>query len=306
MANEQQQAMRFEGRDIRILYPEDVIGPVAAAAVKACRELPPDVIAALERALDRETEPDARENLELLLKNAHLAKSKALPICQDTGAAVVLCEVGDAVYFLGTDQTPTLTDAINKGIAKGYGEGLLRASMVADPLFRRTNTGDNTPAIIHYKYVKGDTVHIIVEPKGFGCENKSAATMLNPVDGVEGVRRWVVDTALMAGPNACPPFVLGVGIGGSLDDAAVKSKWALHRQLGTSNPHPDPELAWRYSALEAEIADELNQRGLGAFWLGGNATVLAVHFEVGGTHIAGLPVAMTISCHALRRAEIVC
>jgi len=229
-----------------------------------------------------------------LLRNADIAKEKMVPICQDTGMAVFFVEIGNMVHVDGM----TLNDAINEGVRRGYTNGYLRKSVVGDPL-RRANTNDNTPAIIYCEFTEGDKIKIVFAPKGFGSENKSALKMLNPSDGVEGVIDFVVSTVEKAGANPCPPMVVGVGIGGTMDKCACLSKKALTRAVDSSNPDPF------YAELEENILAKIQKLGIGPAGLGGVNTALGVNIEVFPTHIAGLPVSVNISCHATRHAEIV-
>lgn len=256
-------------------------GPVAC-------KMPQDVRGAVEAALVLEDGPNARSVLEELLENYELAASEGIPICQDTGMVVIFLDVGRDVHFLGDPY-----EAIQEGVRQGYREGALRMSVVADPL-RRINTGDNTPALVTTRLVEGDKVTVTFLAKGFGSENMSRLAMLRPADGLEGVKKFVVDTAAKAGPNACPPLVIGVGIGGTFDQVALAAKRALARDTGT--PHPDPF----YADLERQILEEVNWLGLGPQGLGGRTTALSVAIEVLPTHIAGLPVACNINCHVAR------
>ena len=250
--------------------------------------MPTDVWSAMEEALDREDGQNARSVLKELLENYDVAAKESIPICQDTGMVVVFLDVGRDVHFLGDPY-----EAINEGVRRGYREAALRMSVVGDPL-RRVNTGDNTPALVTTRLVPGDKVTLTFLTKGFGSENMSRLAMLRPADGLEGVKRFVLDTAAKAGPNACPPLVLGIGIGGTFDQVALAAKRALARELG--EPHPDPF----YAQLEAEILKEVNQLGLGPQGMGGRTTALAVAIETLPTHIAGLPVACNINCHVAR------
>jgi fumarate hydratase subunit alpha len=227
--------------------------------------------------------------LKDLLENASIARQERIPLCQDTGLVVVFVEIGQEVRVTGG----SLGNAINRGVAKGYREGYLRKSVVSDPL-HRVNTGDNTPAVIFYEVVPGETFRLTVMPKGFGSENCTALGMLKPAEGVEGVKRFIVDAVERAGANPCPPVVVGVGLGGTAEKALLLAKRALLRPLGV--PHSDPGVA----ALEAELKEAVNALGSGPGGLGGRVTTLAVHIETYPTHIAGLPVAVNINCHAAR------
>ena len=263
---------------------------VAKLCIKANRELPSDVLEAIKRAEVTEPWPEAKRILGLLSENVALANDKCLPICLDTGMACVFVELGQDVHIEGDFET-----AVNDGVRLGYEEGLLRKSVVGDPL-RRVNTGDNTPALISLHLVPGDKIRISVMPKGFGSENMSALKMLKPSDGVEGVKRFVLDTVTAAGANPCPPIVVGVGIGGSFDKVANLAKKALLRPLDERNADE------YYAELEVELLAAINASGIGPQGFGGRTTALALAIEMMPTHVAGLPVAVNISCHATRRA----
>ena len=247
----------------------------------AAYHLPKDIYEGLKKGRETEESPVGCIVLDQIIKNAEIADAEDRPYCQDTGMTLVFVE-----------------EAINEGVAQGYVEGYLRKSVVAEPLFNRKNTQNNTPAIIYIDIVPGDKVEINVELKGFGSENKSDVAMLVPADGVEGVKNAVLEIVKHAGPNPCPPIVLGVGIGGTMDQAAVMSKKALLRDIST--PHKDPE----YAKLEEEILEMVNKTGIGP-QLGGTTTCIGVNIEWGATHIAGLPVAVTIMCHAARHKHVV-
>ncbi len=264
---------------------------VARLCIEANLRLPPDVINAIERAEKAEPWDGAKRILSLLGDNVRIASEKTLPVCQDTGMACVFVELGQDVHIEGNFE-----QAVNNGVRRGYGEGYLRKSVVCDPL-RRVNTGDNTPALVTVKLTRGDKMRITVMPKGFGSENMSALKMLKPADGVEGVRNFVLDTVEKAGANPCPPIIVGVGIGGSFDKAACLAKHALLRPV--NEPNPDEY----YAALERELLDKINALGIGPQGFGGKTTALAVLIEAMPTHVAGLPVAVNISCHATRRAS---
>lgn len=264
---------------------------VAALCIQANAHLPADVEAALAAALAAEPWPLAKHTLGLLEKNLEMADQCALPICQDTGMAVVFAELGQEVHIDGDFEA-----AVNEGVRRGYGEGYLRKSIVGDPL-RRVNTGDNTPAALHLRLVPGDKLRLTVAPKGFGSENMSRLAMLRPADGVEGVERFVLETVRLAGPNPCPPMVLGVGIGGSFDGVALLAKQALLRPL--DEPNPDGY----YAALEKKLLAAVNELGIGPQGFGGKTTALGLAIETAPTHVAGLPVAVNVSCHATRRAS---
>ena len=262
---------------------------VARLCIEANLRLPDDVVSAIECAEIEEPWDGAKRILSLLGDNVRIAEEKMLPACQDTGMACVFLELGQDVHIDGD-----LEEAVNNGVRRGYGEGYLRKSVVCDPL-RRINTGDNTPALLSVKLVPGESLRITVMPKGFGSENMSALKMLKPADGVEGVKRFVLETVEKAGANPCPPIIVGVGIGGSFDKAAYLAKHALLRPL--DKPNRDEY----YAALEKELLDKINALGIGPQGFGGKTTALAVLIESMPTHVAGLPVAVNISCHATRR-----
>lgn len=279
---------------MRTISSCEIIDAVAGMCMSANYNMNRDIKDALERSIKTEESQICTGVLENLIKNAEIAGRKQSPICQDTGMAVFFIEVGQDVHIEGD----TLTDAVNKGVAKGYTEGYLRKSVVADPL-RRVNTNDNTPAVIYYDMVKGDRLKISFAPKGFGSENKSAVKMLNPADGVEKIIDFVVETARKADSNPCPPMVIGVGIGGTMDKAAVLSKKALFRSIDVSNEDE------YYAELEKLLLERVNMLGIGPQGMGGTTTCIGVNIEKYPTHIAGLPVAVNISCHVTRHAEII-
>lgn len=273
---------------MREIDAEQITETVARLCIEANRSLPGDVSCALQRASQEEPFPPARELLELLGRNEQLAREMHMPICQDTGMAIVYAEVGQEIHITGHFE-----QAIHDGVRRGYMEGLLRKSVVEDPL-RRVNTGDNTPAIIHTRLVPGDSLRLTVAPKGFGSENMSRLKMLTPADGVAGVKAFVLETVRQAGANPCPPMVLGIGIGGDFERAAEMAKSAL--MLPIDQRHPDPD----YAALELELLNLINQTGIGPQGLGGRTTCLGLHILTGATHIAGLPVAVNVGCHVTR------
>jgi fumarate hydratase subunit alpha len=277
-----------------VISCQEIAAKVAELAQQANYCLAEEVRAALEGALRSEVSPLGREVLEQVLTNAQIAARGEVPLCQDTGVAVVFLEIGQEVEIRGG----YLYDAVNEGIRRGYEAGYLRRSVVEHPL-RRRNTGDNTPAVIHVQIVPGDRLRIAVAPKGAGSENMSALAMLSPAEGREGVKRFVVETVERAGPNPCPPLVVGVGLGGTFEKAALLAKTALLRPLGAASP--DPEAA----ALERELLEEINALGIGPQGFGGRVTALAVHVEVFPCHIASLPVAVNLNCHAARHRSAV-
>lgn len=264
--------------------------------IEANCKLPPDVETALKAAYSREKWPMGKEIMEKILQNSEIAAQEKMPLCQDTGMTCVFIDVGQEVHFSGGN----LGDAINEGVRQGYVEGYLRTSIVSDPLEKRENTGDNTPAVIYYNIVPGDKVRITVAPKGFGSENMSRIAMLTPAHGVSGVKDFVINTIKEAGPNPCPPVVVGVGLGGTFEKVAYLAKTALLRPIDIGNRDPF------YARMEKELLEEVNSLGIGPGGFGGKTTALAVNIEVFPTHIAGLPVAVNVGCHVTRHitAEI--
>ncbi len=252
-----------------------------------------DIVNAFKKGIENEESDTGKHILNVLLQNSEIAKKEQIPICQDTGVAVIFLEIGQEVHFVDGD----LYEAINNGVREGYKEGYLRKSM-CDP-FTRKNTGDNTPAIIHTKIVPGDKVKLIVAPKGGGSENMSLQVMLKPADGLEGIKKVVVNRASEAGPNPCPPIIIGIGIGGNFEKSAILSKEALLREVGSNNP--DAEL----DKIEKELLEEINNLGIGPQGLGGRVYCLAVHIKKEPCHIASLPVAINFQCHAARHKEVV-
>ncbi len=265
---------------------------VAEMCKEAAYYLPEDVYRGLKKGRESEKSPVGQVVLDQIIKNAEIAKNEDRPICQDTGMTIVFLKVGQDLHITGGN----LNDAVNDGIAKGYTEGYLRKSVVGEPLFNRVNTKNNTPGVIYTEIVPGDKLDITIAPKGFGSENKSGIKMLVPADGVEGVKKAVMDIILHASMNPCPPIVVGVGIGGTMDRAALMSKKALTRSIEERNPMPE------YAKLEEELLELINKTGIGP-QLGGTTTALGVNIEWGPTHIAGLPVAVTICCHAMRHSH---
>ncbi|HCJ10485.1 MAG TPA: fumarate hydratase [Clostridiales bacterium] len=278
---------------MREIDVKEVARAVEELCIEACYDLPEDVLAALEAAREAEESEVGREILDICIENARVAREQRVPICQDTGVTVVYLEVGQDVHLTGGD----VFEAVTEGVRRGYDRGYLRKSVVDDPLFTRKNTGDNTPPIVYTDIVPGDRLKVTVVPKGTGSENMSALKMLTPAAGVEGVKRFIVETVDRAGSNPCPPVIVGVGVGGMMDKAAYLAKKALVRPVG--RPHPQPEVA----RLERETLEEINKLGIGPQGLGGRTTALAVHIETHPTHIGALPVAVNIQCHAARHAE---
>lgn len=274
---------------IRNLCVDEITKNIREMCIQSNHFLSPDMRAAFRDAREKEDHPLALNILADLQENLKIAGEEIIPICQDTGMAVVFLEIGQDVHFTGGD----LSAAVNEGVRRGYADGFLRKSVVDDPLIRR-NTGDNTPAVIHCTVVPGDQVKITVAPKGFGSENMSKIAMLKPAAGIEGIKNAVMDTVKEAGPNACPPFIVGVGIGGTFEKAALMSKEALTRSLDI--PAEEPHI----KALEEELLESINALDIGPAGLGGKATALAVHINTYPTHIAGLPVAINICCHVNR------
>ncbi|PWM56694.1 MAG: fumarate hydratase [Subdoligranulum variabile] len=266
---------------------------VKKLCIEANTILGKDVIQSFEDNLKKEESNLGKDILKILIENAKIAKENSIPLCQDTGMAVFFVEIGQEVMVKGE----TLTDAINKGVSEGYTTGYLRKSVVS-PL-TRINTNDNTPAIIHYEMVKGDKIKIQYAPKGFGSENMSKLKMLKPSDGIEGVKNFIVETVSEAGPNPCPPIVVGVGIGGTVDKCAQIAKKALFRNIGD---HSEDDFI---ADLEREMIEKINDLGIGPQGLGGNTTALAVNIETFPTHIAGLPVVVNINCHSARHKQVI-
>lgn len=273
---------------MRELSAAQISEAVSRLCIDANCHLPSDMKACIEAYQEKEPWPQAKEILDLIVENYTIADTKNQPICQDTGAACVFLKIGQDVHINGS-----IEDAVNEGVRQGYKTGFLRKSIVRDPL-DRVNTGDNTPAMIYYELVPGDRVEITVAPKGFGSENMSQIKMLRPSDGVEGVKAFVLKAVEDAGPNPCPPIVVGVGIGGTFDKAAYLAKKALVRNVDVRNADP------YYAQLEAELLTAINQLGIGPQGFGGKTTALAVNIEKFPTHIAGLPVAVNINCHVTR------
>lgn len=284
---------KLEVTKMREIPVSEITEAVKKLCISANYNLNSDVYSAIENSKDNEQSPIGKNILSQLLENADLAKENCKPICQDTGMAVIFMEVGQEVHFTGGN----ITDAINEGVRQGYIEGYLRKSVVSDPILR-VNTKDNTPAIIHYNIVEGDKVKIDVAPKGFGSENMSKVYMLKPSDGIEGVKNAIIDCIEKAGPNPCPPMVIGVGIGGNFEKCTELAKKALLRPVGS---HSDKEYV---KEMEKELLERANNLGIGPQGLGGNTTVLGINIETFATHIAGLPLAVNISCHVTRHGQV--
>lgn len=277
---------------MRTVPTSDITKNIKEMCIEANHFLSDDMKEVFNRALNAEESPLGKQVLGQLKENLDIAGSDMIPICQDTGMAVIFISVGQEVHFEGG----CLTDAVNEGVRQGYEEGYLRKSVVKDPIYRE-NTKDNTPAVIHYDIVPGDTVEITVAPKGFGSENMSRVFMLKPADGIEGVKEAILTAVKDAGPNACPPMVVGVGIGGTFEKCALLAKKALTRNLSIQSP------VEYVRELEAEMLDKINMLGIGPGGLGGTQTALAVNIETYPTHIAGLPVAVNICCHVNRHVQ---
>ena len=279
-------------KNIREINVKEITEAVASMCIEVNHNLSEDMRCALDDAFNKESSELGKQILDQLKQNLVIAKEEMIPICQDTGMAVVFMEIGQEVHFEGGN----LEDAINEGVRKGYVEGFLRKSVVDDPIIRN-NTKDNTPAVIHYSVVPGDKVKITISPKGFGSENMSKVYMLKPADGIEGVKNAILSAVKDAGPNACPPMVIGVGIGGTFEKCALMSKHALTRKAGTHSDVP------YIKELEEEMLEKINALEIGPAGLGGSVTAMAVNIESYPTHIAGLPVAVNICCHVNRHIE---
>ncbi|MHB8171092.1 MAG: fumarate hydratase [Thermincolia bacterium] len=279
---------------MRQISAKEISETVARLCQEANFNLGLDVLDAFDKSIQQEVSNSGKDILGQLIENAKIAREEQVPMCQDTGFAVIFAEVGQDVQVVDG----SFNDAINEGVRKGYTEGYLRKSIVGHPLERK-NTGDNTPAIIHITIVPGDKIKITVAPKGGGSENMSGIKMLKPAEGVEGVKKFVIEQVRQAGPNPCPPIVVGVGIGGTFEKSALLAKEALLRPIGEHNPLPD------IAELEKELLIEVNKLGIGPQGLGGRTTALAVNVEIFAAHIASLPVAVNINCHATRHKEAV-
>lgn len=277
---------------MREVSVSEITKNIREMCIEANHFLSPDMKQVFDEAVSREESPLGKQILNQLEENLRIAGEDMIPICQDTGMAVVFLKAGQEVHFTGG----SLTEAVNEGVRQGYTEGFLRKSVVQDPI-ERVNTGDNTPAILHYEIVEGDSVEITVAPKGFGSENMSRVFMLKPADGIEGVKEAILAAVRDAGPNACPPMVVGVGIGGTFEKCALMAKHALTRDLSQEAPVP------YVRELEKEMLERINGLGIGPGGLGGRITAFAVNIETYPTHIAGLPVAVNICCHVNRHAH---
>ncbi len=280
--------------NLRVITGSEIVSAVSEMCIKASTQLPEDVINTLDKMKQKEPFKIAKDILGIIQENAGVAHSEETPMCQDTGMVVVFLEIGKELYIEGD----IISELVNQGVRQGYEKGLLRKSVVADPL-NRTNTGDNTPAVIHQKAVSGSQLKITVVPKGFGSENMSRVYMLKPSDGEDGVMKAVLETVEAAGPNACPPMVVGIGIGGTFDQVTQLAKRALIRPLGSTHKLKS------YNSLEERLLEAINNLGIGPQGFGGLTTALGVHIEMAPTHIAGLPVAINIGCHASRHQEII-
>lgn len=274
---------------------ETITEEVARLCIEAACDLPKDVEALICHACETEESEFGQYAMEKIRRNVGIARENTVPMCQDTGMVIVFVEIGQEVHITGG----LLDDAINAGVAKGYIDGYLRKSTVIDPVLNRKNAGDNTPAIIYTSLVEGDELHLTVMPKGAGSENMSSLKMLKPAEGLEGIKKFIIDSVVNAGGNPCPPTVVGVGIGGNADKAMQLSKVALRREAGAPNPNPE------YAAIEAELLDAINKSGVGPQGFGGRNTALAVQIETYPTHIATMPCAVTLNCHAARHKEVV-
>jgi len=279
---------------MRVIQAAQITDIVRTLCIRANCHLTEDVKSCIRHCRSCETFPVAQNILDQIIENYEIADTNDVPVCQDTGMACVFIDVGQDVHIEGC-----LTEAIHEGVRRGYGEGYLRKSVVRDPI-DRVNTGDNTPAMIYYNIVPGDKVHITVAPKGFGSENMSQIKMLKPSDGLAGVKDFVLKVVEEAGPNPCPPIVVGVGVGGTFDKAALMAKQALIRPVDSANPDPF------WAEVENELLEKINRLGIGPQGFGGRTTALAVNIEKCPTHIAGLPVAVNINCHVTRhQSEVI-
>jgi len=275
---------------------EKIVSEVEKLCIAGSIELPQDVLSALTDAAEKESNASAKKILNQLIENAKIAKEKQIPICQDTGLAVVFVQLGSGVKIEPADKT--IIDAVNAGIANGYEKGFLRKSVVSEPLNKRKNTGTNTPAVIHTEIIPGDKIKITLMAKGGGCENKSQFKMFLPTDNAEKISDWIVKTVADAGADACPPFVIGVGLGGDFEQCCLLSKKALIRNIGSHNTDAF------YAQMEKQLLKKINLLGIGPAGFGGDTTALSVLIETAPCHIASLPVAVNIECHAHRHATV--
>lgn len=278
---------------MRIINTQTITDAVSKLCMEANYHLPCDVKNCISKCIDSEKSETGKDILQKIAENYRIADEKNVPICQDTGMAVFFIEIGTDVHIDGN-----ITEAVNLGVKEGYEKGYLRKSIVKDPLFRE-NTGDNTPAVIHYDFTEGDQIKITIAPKGFGSENMSAIKMFSPSAGVEGIKNFILETVDKAGSNPCPPIVVGVGIGGNFESCACLAKKALTRNLDTHHENP------YYAALERELLDNINRLGIGPQGFGGTTTALCVNIETAPTHIAGMPCAVNISCHVTRHKTVI-
>jgi fumarate hydratase subunit alpha len=275
---------------------EKIVSQVEKLCITSSIELPQDVLTALEQAAKKEANASAKKILNQLIENAKIAKEKQIPICQDTGLAVIFLQIGSQVVI--EPENKTIIDAINTGVAKGYEKGFLRKSVVAQPLNNRKNTGTNTPAVIHTEIVGGDKIKLTLLAKGGGCENKSQFKMFLPTDGAEKISDWIVNVVASAGADACPPFIVGVGLGGDFEQCCLLSKFALTRNLDSKNSDPF------YAQMEKQLLKKINSLDIGPAGMGGDTTALGCLIETAPCHIASLPVAVNIECHAHRHAVV--
>lgn len=280
---------------MREIKSEEIKTKIKQLCIEANYYLPKDVLSALKKSKEKEEFPVAKDILDKIIENSDIARKESVPICQDTGLACIFLEVGQDVHIVGD----FIEEAVNEGVREAYIEGYLRKSVVLDPLDKRINTGDNTPAIINYELVKGENIKITVAPKGIGSENMSKIKMLKPADGVDGIKKFVLETIETAGPNPCPPLVVGIGIGGNFEKVALLAKKALLRPIDERNKDEF------YGILEDELFEKINEMGIGPQGFGGRTTVLGVNIEKFPTHIGGLPVAVNISCHVTRHKSII-
>lgn len=280
---------------MREIKSEEIKTKIKQLCIEANYYLPKDILSGLKKSKEKEEFPVAKDILDKIIENSDIARKESVPICQDTGLACIFLEVGQDVHIVGD----FIEEAVNEGVREAYIEGYLRKSVVLDPLDKRINTGDNTPAIINYELVKGENIKITVAPKGIGSENMSKIKMLKPADGVDGIKKFVLETIETAGPNPCPPLVVGIGIGGNFEKVALLAKKALLRPIDERNKDEF------YGILEDELFEEINEMGIGPQGFGGRTTVLGVNIEKFPTHIGGLPVAVNISCHVTRHKSII-